>query len=152
MDVEIKEARAHHLPHIAGIQAVSRRGEARMGIHTCMSPDELSNLIRDDDVPFLVARRGEAVVGYAYGLVEDGRCLVDQIAVRPDVRGRGTADELLEGIENAIGEYVDLSVAEIISDNLRSQRFFERSGYVLDSVRPGPESLSWQIWVKPLDS
>ena len=150
MDVEVVEARACHLPRTTGIQDASTRSDARMGIQTSMSEAELRDLVGDDDVPFLVAKRGGAVVGYACGLIGERRCLLDQIAVAPEARGGAAAGDLLEGVEDAARAQVDSSVAKIIGDNLRSQRFFKRSGYVLDSVRVGPRSQSWQIWVKSL--
>ena len=140
-----------HLDEIAAIQVHSARRAGAMGFYDLQSRQELRDLIHSESVPFVVAEKNDQVVGYAYGLQQDISCVIDQIAVSPDLRGSGLGRKLVGAIADEVAGQCDTLVAEIISDNTRSQAFFQKNGFEHTERRRGPESgLHWQIWSRPV--
>lgn len=149
----ITDASSALVLEIQELQAASMRVDGRMGIYDAMPLELLARRVNDRQVPFLVARSGDELLGYAFGLLSDKGCLVDQIAVASEHRGRGAAPALLKQLEAHVEGTSPCLFAEIISDNERSKRFFAKHGFVREEVLPGPSpELSWEIWVKPLSA
>ena len=65
---------------------------------------------------------------------------VDRIALQPEVRGLGIADELYERFETSAagtGRPVVCAEVNVVPPNPRSMRFHERRGYrVVDEIAP----------------
>ena len=79
-------------------------------------------------VRFLVARRGDAVVGCAIGDRHDGNARVINLAVDPEARRQGIGAALLRALEAALPGGDVLLMVE--AENAAAQALYRREGYV----------------------
>ena len=77
---------------------------------------------------FLVARRGQAIVGCAIGDRHEGEARVINLAVDPDARRQGIGSTLLGALEEALPGGDAILMVE--ADNHGARALYERSGYV----------------------
>ena len=87
---------------------------------------------------YVVALRGEDVVGYA-GLCDyPDEAWVQTLAVAPEAQGRGLGDRLLRALLEEAARRGQRTVAlEVRADNAPAQRLYARHGFVREGVRRG---------------
>lgn len=102
----------------------------------------------------VVAARGEAIGGYAYGRVEerDWMRLVDahgklhDVWVEPELRGTGLAERLVRACIAALeAKGAKQILLDTAWDNGRARRFFEKLGFapsMIELVRPARDGTS----------
>jgi ribosomal-protein-alanine N-acetyltransferase len=79
---------------------------------------------------FLVALRGNTVIGYAIAAVRQRRAELVSIAVRPKERGRGAGAVLMDSILRRLRRRgVTRFVLMVKITNLRAQAFYEKYGF-----------------------
>jgi ribosomal-protein-alanine N-acetyltransferase len=79
---------------------------------------------------FLVALRGNTVIGYAITAVRQRRAELVSIAVRPKERGRGAGAVLMDSILRRLRRRgVTRFVLMVKITNLRAQAFYEKYGF-----------------------
>jgi ribosomal protein S18 acetylase RimI-like enzyme len=98
----------------------------------------LGRELGDEEVVILVAARGNAIVGYTYGRIEerDWNMLLDahgalhDIWVEPEERGRGVARRLVEATLAALTEKgAPRVVLHTAANNPGATAFFEKLGF-----------------------
>ena len=85
----------------------------------------------------LVARVGDAVVGFASFSIERGSLELDatrghlsNIYVEPAYRERGIGTALLEAVEDELADRgVEVVILEVMAQNEAARRFYEQQGY-----------------------
>lgn len=148
----LRPARPADAPAVAAIHdAAVRAGGATF--RTKPRPlGEVKALIREDR-PFLVATRGDEVIGWAAaGLYEPGNPFYDGVAevavyVAETARGVGAGRLLLAALaETAEAVGIFKLVAKVFTTNTESLRLFERVGYstVGTHVRHGCHRGEWK--------
>ena len=119
--VRIGRARWGELPAVARLQ----RRAFRPGLAYRLSTLVLLRIW--PGVRFLVARRGEAIVGCAIGDRHDGEARVVNLAVAPEARRRGIGAALLAALEAVLPAGDVILMVE--ADNLGARALYEASGY-----------------------
>lgn len=76
---------------------------------------------------FLVARRGEAILGCAIGDRHGDLSRVVNIAVDPDARRQGIGEQLLRALERALPEGDMLLLVQ--EENVAARALYEKTGY-----------------------
>ena len=87
---------------------------------------------------FLVATKGDAVLGYVgmHHLVDEG--FITNVAVSPAARRRGVARALLADLAAYGREHALYRITlEVRVGNTAARTLYESEGYTLDGVRPG---------------
>lgn len=79
-------------------------------------------------VHFLVARRGDEIVGCAIGDRNEGNTRVINLAVDPDARRQGVGTALLRALEGKLPRGNILLMVE--AENLTAQALYRREGYL----------------------
>lgn len=107
------------------------RAQAIHGILTAVygqSPWSLEQIVADMDKPetdyFVVQDKGE-VVGFLSTLLLVGELEITNIAVHPDVQGRGLADQLMTQLDT---EHQPIFL-EVRASNQRAQRLYKKYGF-----------------------
>lgn len=97
-----------------------------------------SELAQLDTRHYLVARSGDAVVGYA-GLCDyPDTAFVQTLAVAPAAQGQGLGSRLLGALLDEASRRRHRTVSlEVRADNLTAQRLYDRHGFVREGVRRG---------------
>ncbi len=88
-----------------------------------------------------------AVVGIARGGAQDARWVVTDVAVRPDLRGRGLGRLALEGIFRIEGAERREWVAFVQAQNQGANQFFTTLGW----RRSGPDESGLWVFERPKD-
>ena len=87
---------------------------------------------------FLVALRGNTVIGYAIACVRLSRAELISIAVRPQDRGKGAAPVLMDRILRRVRRRrATRFVLMVKVNNLRAQAFYEKYGFQKRRRVPG---------------
>ncbi len=100
----------------------------------------LRRVLSSGATAFLLAESDGAPAGYAMVLFRRGASVARlySIAVDPDFRGRGVAEELLaEAGRQAASRGADRLRLELRPSNNAAQRLYERAGFTLLERRPG---------------
>ena len=110
------------------------------GVHVGRSdtPDEIQKkLARDPDL-FLVAERGEKIIGSVIGGYDGRRGLLYHLAVDGSFRGQGIGSRLLDEIESRLRQKGCLKCYLMVTpDNEEAMHFYERHGWhFMDYIRP----------------
>jgi len=95
---------------------------------------------------FLGAFEGEVLIGVCVGTDDGRKGWLNRLAVHPDHRRKGVAQELIRATEDALGKRGRRIIGILIEDENRlSLELFKKEGYVLHrditylSKREGPE-------------
>jgi RimJ/RimL family protein N-acetyltransferase len=100
----------------------------------------------DDNVYFVIIHNDHRVGTVAANLRPDGPWISINIA-EPDLRRTGIATTACNEILDRLKSWgLDRCLARVHIDNIPSQSFFGRLGFVLES-----ESEGWQVWSLPLN-
>ena len=119
-------------PGQEAVVALIRQSDAYMA---ALYPAESNHLLdveslKEPDIRFFVARRGEAVVGCAALRLEDGYAELKRMFVDPQARGLRIGQALLEGIERfALSEGVDRICLETGGRQPEALGLYRKSGY-----------------------
>jgi ribosomal-protein-alanine N-acetyltransferase len=119
--ISISNARARDLPKVRTLQRRAFRADLAYGIPT------LSLLWALPGTCFLVARRGNAIVGCAIGDRSGDLSRVISIAVDPDARRQGIGEHLLNALEAAIPEGDMILMVQ--EENLAAQALYAKAGF-----------------------
>ena len=120
-EIEVGAARWRDLPAVARVQRRAFRPALAYGLTTLVVLRLLPH------VRFLVAHRGDAVVGCAIGDRHDGHARVINLAVDPTARRRGVGTALLRALEAALPRGNVLLMVE--AENQAAQALYRREGY-----------------------
>ena len=121
-DVAVSGARFRELPELARLQRRAFSPGLAYGLGTLVLLWALPN------VRFLVARRGDQVVGCAIGDRQSGDTRVINLAVDPDVQRRGIGTALLRALEEALPKGNVLLMVE--KENTGAQALYRNEGYL----------------------
>jgi putative acetyltransferase len=116
------------------VRALVEELEAELAAH--YPPEQRHGLSLDaifrPHVRFFVARLDDAPVGCGGVALLDGFAELKRMYVRPDFRGRGVADALIERlIRVAVAEGRSLVRLETGTEQAAAIRFYERSGFAV---------------------
>lgn len=80
---------------------------------------------------------GYIVITFTWSLEYGGLdALIDEIYIRPGVRGRGIATEVLNGLPRALGDAgVKAIHLEVAKDAAKTQAFYRRAGFKANETR-----------------
>lgn len=117
----------------------------------------LRRVLSSNATAFLLAEADGAPAGYAMLLFRRGAAVARlySIAVDPDFRGRGVAEELLiEAGRLAAARGADRLRLEFRPSNNAAQRLYERAGFTLFERRPGyyddgEDAIRMEMRIKP---
>jgi len=145
---EIRRAR------LADIDALTRL-EAASFASDKLSRRSFLRLIRSPSAAFLVAARGEKMLGYATVLLRRGTrsARLYSIAVDAHEAGQGVGSHLMEAAENAArGRKAARLHLEVRADNSAATRFYRRRGYAEIGRREGyyADGMAALLFARPL--
>ena len=80
---------------------------------------------------------GQVVAGVGIGAMEDGMCELQKMYSRPDVRGTGIAQGLMDTALHYAKDYYTSCYLETLPNMTRAQRFYERNGFELMKEQAG---------------
>jgi ribosomal-protein-alanine N-acetyltransferase len=120
--IEVGPVRWHELTAVARLQRRAFRPPLAYGLTTLIVLRALPH------VHFLVARRGDDVVGCAIGDRSDGTTRVINLAVDPGARRQGVGTALLRALEADLPRGNILLMVE--AENLAAQALYRREGYL----------------------
>lgn len=87
----------------------------------------------------VVAEVGAAVVGVGQRGLSGADHVVHKLYVHPDHRGAGIGPMLLRALEAQLPPAADRLFLEHFVANARAGAFYEREGFTVDRVEPGPD-------------
>ena len=119
--IAVGPVRWGELAMVARLQRRAFRPALAYGLTTLVLLRALPN------VRFLVARRGDQVVGCAIGDRHGGQVRVINLAVDPELRRRGIGSALLRALEAALPRGDVLLMVE--AENAAAQALYRREGY-----------------------
>jgi ribosomal protein S18 acetylase RimI-like enzyme len=114
--------------------------------------EDIATFFRGKRDAFFVVKENTQITG-SLGLkeLENGKGLLKRFYLDKNCRGRGVAQDLLKkAVEFAREKSYETLVLDTQADNLRAQRFYEKSGFVPFNPEPNqkwPESLHPDIFV-----
>ena len=102
------------------------------GIHLRRSdsPEEIRKKIARDPDLFLVARAGDAVVGAVMGGFDGRRGIMYHLAVAPEYRRQGVANQLVDALEERLKAKGCIRYYLLVTkDNAEAIRFYQSRGW-----------------------
>ena len=121
---------AEHVPQVAALE------------RTCFSHPWTEDMLRQElwnDAAVIVVAEGEdgTVLGYAglQAVLDEG--YIDNIAVDPNARRHGVADELLDVFCRFGAEKLAFLTLEVRASNVPAIALYEGMGFTRDGIRPG---------------
>jgi len=100
------------------------------------SAGALADCLKDATARFLVATEGHAVVGFIIGHWIADEAEILNLAVQPEVRGRGIGTALVKALlEDAAFRGALRVFLEVRESNARAIRFYQRLGFRLTGCR-----------------
>lgn len=110
------------IPHLARLESVC--------FSSPWSEDGLREELQNPNAVFLVAKRGETIVGYLgfYHVLDEGS--IANVAVFPESRRSGVASALLQAvIDYAYGHGIARMTLEVRPSNMAALRLYESFGF-----------------------
>lgn len=90
----------------------------------------VENLREQTEHPiFYVAEADGEVVGFVHATVEEGKATLHRIYLKPENQGEGIGSELYEKEEKDIKKEADAVELEVLAENQKGRRFYEKKGY-----------------------
>jgi ribosomal-protein-alanine N-acetyltransferase len=118
----------------ADLQAVLRL-ERRVFPQDAYGRYEFLNLHRWGKETFLVAERGERLVGYVAGLLQEREGYIASIAVEPDLRRAGLGSRLMRAVVDKLRDEGVTSVAlHVRAENEAAIAMYTRLGFDVERV------------------
>jgi len=109
-----------------------------------MSRDDFAEVLEDRDAALFCAVEGEAVVGYAFLILEPGAANFDSLAVSPTHQGKGLGEKLFRHVEGYCRENaIPRLNLEIKETNYPLLRRYHGYGYKCFEVEAGFYADGW---------
>lgn len=104
--------------------------ETGMNVGRSDTPEEIQKKIQRDPDLFLVAERGDEIIGTVIGAFDGRRGMVYHLAVRSDMRGQGVGDALLTELEKRLQAKGCLkALLLVLADNTEAMQFYRKRGW-----------------------
>ena len=132
--IEIELARFSDASAIAKMS----RDEIEAGLDWKWTPLSVTRTIRDRETNVVVARRGDAIAGFAIMQYRETSAHLNLFAVSPQLRRRGIGSALLQWLEaTAMVAGIQIIRMEARERNAAARSFYKAHGYRETVILPG---------------